>query len=67
METAPSRMSPVTRFCQYGETSSRLREVWMRASRAMPSTAPKMVPSPPMRLAPPMTAAEMASKATLSP
>ena len=67
MDTATSRITPVTRFCQYGETSSRFIEVWISASSAMPSTAPRIVPSPPFMLVPPITAAEMVSNAMVSP
>ena len=55
METAASRIRPRMASCQYGETSSRISELDTTDKSAMP----RMVPEPPFKLAPPITAAAM--------
>lgn len=48
------------RSCQCTETSIRISELVIIDNKAIPKIEPETAPSPPLRLAPPITAAEIA-------
>ena len=61
IDTVISRMQPMMKGCQKGETPFRLRPLRMTPSRMTPTTVLRMAPWPPPSLVPPMTVAVMAS------
>lgn len=59
--TASAITTPMTTCCQKAETDSRLRPLRSTASISAPIRVPEALPTPPARLAPPMTTAAIAS------
>lgn len=59
--TASAMTTPMTTCCQKAETDSRLRPLRSTASISAPISVPDALPTPPARLAPPMTTAAIAS------
>jgi hypothetical protein len=62
IRTLPSTIGSQLRF-----TLSRFRPLWMVPRMSAPTSVPNTVPRPPVRVAPPMTTAEMASSSALKP
>jgi len=59
--TARMITAPLNTCCQYAEIPSRIRPLRISPSSVVPRTVPRMDPSPPNRLAPPMTTAPIAT------
>ena len=65
--TAPTITAPMTICWRNDETPSRFRPLRSTPMISAPTSVPASVPSPPIRLVPPITVAAMASSSYIMP